>query len=266
MVATAERGGAHMLLGMVPEAHRLHAALVAAFPGYMTAAFAERGYPLDRTSVEAIEEATIRLEAALGAELELPYREQRRGPLELFRTAVRDAARVLEERGIAPLQTSGLMGGLDPYGLVPGSPSVLGDEAHEAHLAWGTAKAAAFVERAVPSAAPPTIVVVAGDRASRGRLVDALSSPGVVAFAARNPAAVDAALSSGPVVGAVVDLDHRAGRAAIDLLTGAGVTTYVFGEHIDDLTETGLLAQGVRRVVEKSELLDDPARYFPLIT
>lgn len=255
-----------MLPAMIPEAYRLHAAMVAAFPDYVTSVFAERGYPLDRHAVETIEHAAVALDWALSEELSLPFRRQRRGPLELFQSAARTTAQVLEEAGIAPLQSSGRMGEIDPYGLVPGSSSALGTEVHEAHLAWGAAKAAAFVETHHPTAKGKVTLVLAGDRSERAALVDALGSSGVVCVSVRNPAGVSDALDESIVLGAVVDLDHRSGREVIRSLLGAGVPTVAFGDGIDDLTETGLRAQGVRTVVERRQLLDDPRRYVPLIT
>ena len=117
-----------------------------------------------------------------------------------------------------------------------------------------------------PVAAEPRTLILAADRSDRERLIGVLGTPGVQAIAARNPAAVDAALSESEVIAAVVDLGHRAARDAIARLTAAGTATYVYGEGIDDLTETGLLAQGVREVVERAEFVANPRRYVPTIT
>ncbi|MEN8234365.1 MAG: hypothetical protein ABFR89_05520 [Actinomycetota bacterium] len=251
---------------MIPEAHRLHAALVTAFPGYVTGVFAERGYPLDRSSVEAIENATAVLDRELADELARPFLEQRRGPLELFRSALRLTARVLEEGGVDPLQTKGLMSEIDPYGLVPGSSSALGPEAHEAHLAWGSAKAAAFMGDQKPAVADPVILILASNRTERAMLVDALESPGIRCVAARNPAAVATAINESSVLTAAVDLAHRSATDVIARLTAAKISTVAFGDAIDDLTETGLRAQGVRTVVGRQQMLEDPRRYIPSVT
>lgn len=84
---------------MVPEANRLHAAFVAALPGYATAVFAERGYPLDRSAVESIDRATALLDVELGSELELPFREQRRSPLEIVRWVLEIPSSALADAG-----------------------------------------------------------------------------------------------------------------------------------------------------------------------
>jgi hypothetical protein len=39
----------------------------------------------------------------------------------------------------------------------------------------------------------------------------------------------------------------------------------VYGDAIDDLIETGLRAQGVRGVVNRRRLLEDPTAFLPLI-
>lgn len=240
--------------------------MVAAFPDYVTAVFAEHGYPLDRRSVEAIGDATAILDRELSDELALPFLEQRRGPLELFRSAVRSTAGVLEEGGITPLQTTGLMGEIDPYGLVPGSSSALGPEVHEAHLAWGTAKAATFIADTGQAEKDPVILILAADRAERAALIEALSSPGVRCIAARNPAAVAGALHDSTVLVALIDLAHRSARTVITDLVAVGVSTVVFDDAVDDLTETGLRAQGVRAVVDRRRLLEEPRRYVPSVT
>jgi hypothetical protein len=51
----------------------------------------------------------------------------------------------------------------------------------------------------------------------------------------------------------------------VERLTKAGVATIVFGTAIDDLTETGLRAAGVKSVVERDRLLTDPQEHLPKI-
>ncbi|MFV9672932.1 MAG: hypothetical protein ACNYZH_06860, partial [Acidimicrobiia bacterium] len=130
---------------MLSEAQSLHTALVAAFPDYVTAVFARQGYPLDRTSAESIEAATAFLDVELGMELEQQYREQRRSPLEIFRAALETVARDLCDAKVPPAASESTFAETDEYGLAPGGPAALGPEAHHAHLAWGAAKASAFM-------------------------------------------------------------------------------------------------------------------------
>jgi hypothetical protein len=250
---------------MVPEAQRLHAAFVAAFPAYATATYSVRGYPLDRDSVESIEWATAVLGAELGSELELPFREQRRSPLEIVRQALAILASALANDGVAPNATTGVLIDDDPYGLMPGSSSDLGQEAHEAHLLWGVTKAAvvAGVDAVIPP--KPTVVVMAATRRDRDDLLALVESRGLRCSAVRNPGAVASAIEDEAVVFALVDLDHRSARDAIAQLTNAGVSVVVYGESIDDLVETGLRAQGVRDVVDRLRFLADPAAFIPVI-
>jgi len=251
---------------MVPEAKRLHAAFVSALPGYVTAVFAERGYPLDRSAVEAIERSTAVLDEELGSELELPFREQRRSPLEIVRWVLGIPGDALADAGVVPTGASGPLRDADPYDLAPGSSSVLGTEAHEAHLRWGVAKAAAFVGRGETAAAEPVVLVMADGRVDREELVLAVQMLGLRPQAVRNPGAVASAIDGGPVVFALVDLAHRSARDAIAQLVEASTPIIVYGDAIDDLVETGLRAQGVRKVVERRRLLADPSAVLPLIT
>jgi len=250
---------------MVPEAKRLHAAFVSALPGYVTAVFAERGYPLDRSAVEAIERATAVLDEELGSELERPFREQRRSPLEIVRWVLGIPGDALADAGVVPTGASGPLRDTDPYDLAPGSSSVLGTEAHEAHLRWGVAKAAAFVGRGETAAAEPVVLVMADGRVDREELMSAVEMLGLRPQAVRNPGAVASAVDGGPVVFALVDLAHRSARDVIAQLVEASAPIIVYGDAIDDLVETGLRAQGVRKVVERRRLLADPSVVLPLI-
>ena len=247
---------------VVPEAQRLHAALVSAFPAYTTGLFADRGYPLDRDVVGAIETATTQLDLELAAELERPFVEQRRTPLEVFASAFDDLAALLEAKSIDQ-PSDGRPD--DPYLLAPGSSAALGDVVQGAHLAWGSAKAAALAGGDPRGPQRPAVVVLTMDRATREQLCHAAGRLGYDCVAARNPSAIAGAVASDAARMAFVDLGHRAAREAVDRLITAGVPTTVFGTGIDDLTETGLLAAGVRSVVERDRLLSRPEEHLPRI-
>ena len=256
-------GWVHILNAMVPEAQRLHSTLVSAFPAYVTAVFTERRYPLNRATALAIEEATAFLDVELAVVLELDYREQRRSPLELFRAALEMLATTLDYAGVSPALTAPATAGGDAYGLAPGSSSVLGSEAHTAHLAWGAAKAAAFTAGRSTTPTDPVILLMASDRGDQSRVVPMLSSPGVECLATRNPAAVAAAVDERPILVAFIDLAHRSARGAVARLLDAGIPTIVYGDDVDDLVETGLRAQGVRKVIDRHDFVADPARFVP---
>jgi hypothetical protein len=256
-------GWVHILTGMVPEAQRLHSTLVSAFPAYVTAVFAERRYPLNRVTASATEEATALFDVELAVVLEQDYREQRQSPLELFRAALAVLAVTLADTGVSPAATQPSTAEGDTYGLAPGSSSVLGTEAHEAHLVWGAAKASAFMaERStVPTA--PAILLVAADRGDQATLVPRLNSPGVDCLVARNPGAVAAAIERRQILVACIDLGHRSARDVVIQLLEVAIPTIVYGDDIDDLIETGLLAQGVRTVVRRGDFVGDPSRFLP---
>lgn len=253
----------HILNAMVPEAQRLHSTLVSAFPAYVTEVFTERGYPLSRTTALAIEEATAFLDVELAIVLEQEYREQRRSPLELFRAALEILAVTLADLGVSPSATGLSTAQGDSYGLAPGSSGALGSDAHEAHLAWGSAKASAFIAGRSTTPAEPAVLLMAADRGERDALVPLLQSPGVECLAARNPAAVALAIERRTVLLAFVDLAHRSSLGAVTQLLEAGIPTFVYGDDVDDLVETGLRAQGVRAVIARADFVADPARFLP---
>ena len=255
----------HILDPMVPEAQRLHSTLVSAFPSYVTAVYTERGYPLNRTSAVAIEEATLFLDSGLAVLLEQEFPEQRRSPLEVFRAALGILASTLADDGVASATAESSMVNGDAYGLAPGSSSALGPEAHEAHLAWGRAKASAFMSERPSTLAAPAILLLAADRGDRGDLVPLLQSPGVACIAARNPGAVVSALERARILIAYIDLAHRSAREAVGHLIEAGVPTVVYGDDIDDLIEMGLLSQGVRTVIRRDAFIANPTRFLPRI-
>jgi hypothetical protein len=247
---------------MVPEAQRLHAALVSAFPAYSTALFADRGYALDRQTVDLIGSATAQLDLDLAEELERPFVEQRRTPLEVFGTALGTLNPVLADAGI---EASPQGRPSDPYALAPGSSAALGEAVQTAHVRWGAAKATALtsVDRHAPPR--PAVIVLTMDRVTRQQLCDAAEKAGYQCHGARNPSAVASALATDAVKLAFVDLAHRAAYESVERLTKAGVPTTVFGTSIDDLTETGLRAAGVKSVVERDRLLSEPGESFPRI-
>lgn len=245
---------------MVPEAQRLHAALVTAFPAYATKRLTEAGSMLDRDVVEAIEVATTQLDLELAAELGKPFVEQQRTPLQLFDQAIGTLTPLLVDAGVDP-HASGRDG--DPFGLAPGSSGVLGDAVQRAHTAWGAAKAAALTGGDPRGPQSPSVVVMTTDRGARQQLCHAAEAAGYACVAARNPSAVAGAIATETLKLGIVDLAHRAARDAIGRLREAGVTTVAFGTRVDDLTETGLLASGVGLVIEREALLAAPADHLP---
>jgi len=238
---------------------------VSAFSAYTTEVFAARGYPMDRRFVEAIEQGSAYLDAELAEDLERPFTEQRRSPLEVFRSALGFVAATLADADAVPPDTGKAAAPDDPYALAPGSSSALGPEAHAAHIAWGTAKAAAFSRKASPNPAVPTVLLLSGDREERSNVRSRIETAGVSCTVARNPGAVVAAIEGDHVVAAAVDLSHPSARDSIGRLVGAGVPTIAYDDAPDDLIETGLRAAGVRAVVRRQDFVADPGRFLPSV-
>lgn len=123
-------------------ARQLIEALVAAYPDHVLTRLGHEDIPgLD----EALAAGAEWLGATLEDLLSRPFREQRRGPLEVFQEAMRFPTDHLATLGRAPAERdpiakSALPG--DLYDLAPASTQDLGEEVWGRHLAWGAAKAA----------------------------------------------------------------------------------------------------------------------------
>ncbi len=97
----------------------------------------------------AIDEGERWLRSSLEDLLALPYRTQRRGPLELFQEAMRFPTEALRDSGLEPVERNEVAATALPgdlFDLAPASSQDLGEDAWHAHLAWGAAKARAFTE------------------------------------------------------------------------------------------------------------------------
>ncbi len=171
--------------------------------------------------VESLDEGEEWLRQALEELLATPYLEQRRGPLELFQEAMSFPTEVLRAAGVRPadrdpIAVSALPG--DLFDLAPASSQSLGEEAWQAHLAWGAAKAAA-----VTSPARPGVRVVSANLLDRSRIESAVRAGGrSVATSATDPASL-----------AVVDLAAPRAIEQIEDLARAGVRVIAFGPHVD---------------------------------
>lgn len=134
---------------MTPVASSLRILLVGAYPAVVRRRLATRGTNPPPGLEGALAEGTAWLDAALGDLLERPYREQRRGPLEVFQEAMRFPTEVLAAAGVEapdrdPVAAGALPG--DSYDLAPASSRDLGEEVWAAHLRWGAEKAAGMAD------------------------------------------------------------------------------------------------------------------------
>ncbi|NNC75242.1 MAG: hypothetical protein HKN93_06990, partial [Acidimicrobiia bacterium] len=129
---------------------RLIDAFLAAFPEYVRGVAGTRGWT-ETDLGEAINSAVTWLRTELNALLSQPFGDQRRSPLELTQEATAIVGEALAAAGLEPPQrdeavAQALPG--DVYGLAPASSAELGEEAWEAHIAWGVAKAQAMKAQA----------------------------------------------------------------------------------------------------------------------
>lgn len=119
-------------------------AFVSAYPGHVAARCSRLG--LETPSV-AVAEGQAWLRRELTELLAQPFSEQRRGPLELFQEAMRFPTEALVDAGVEAVQRSDVARAALPgdiFDLAPASSQDLGEEAWQAHLQWGAAKARAL--------------------------------------------------------------------------------------------------------------------------
>lgn len=228
---------------------RLRDALVAAYPGYVAALLRERGWPEIPESVAA---GAAWLAESLDDLLVQPFAAQGRGPLEVFQEAMRHPNEALARAGAPvperdPAAASALPG--DLYDLAPASSRALGEEVWLAHLAWGTAKAAALsrlrlgvlsanlldvdrIERAVSGR---------GYRVERIRGIEGASTPAVL----------------------FVDLEHPAADDVIRTGSLAGSLVVGYGPHVDDLAMVRARSLGAAAALPRSRFFADPAALLP---
>ncbi len=239
-------------------ARKLHKAFVGAFTPYLKAILVERGLsPIDDDTVSA---ARNWLNDQLAALLSLPFTEQTRSPLEVFQQALEGPNARLAEIGARPplrdpVAVSALPG--DQYGLAPASSSALGEEAFEAHLAWGVAKAAAVAP--LVSGDEGSVVLVSRDLVDRSKFEDAVNGVGLRLevwtaqgdFRPFRPAA------------AFVDLTHPAADEALVLLGEQSVGVTAFGPHVDDEAFARAAELGASQTLPRSTLFKALGQYLP---
>lgn len=230
-------------------ARDLKAAFVAALRPHLEARLAECGWTIPDTEVAAAEAL---LEEALDELLALPFREQRRGPLEVFQEAMAGPTIALERMGATPIDRdpaarSALPG--DLFGLAPASSAELGDEAWRAHLAWGVAKAAA--------ATGPAVGVVSANLLDLDRIERAL--PG------RRVLRVGPDADLGGLAAVFVDLEHADADAMIAAGAVARVRVVAYGPHVDDLALVRARSLGASTVLPRSRFFRDPASQVPAV-
>lgn len=127
----------------------LSEALVRAYRPHVLRTAESRGWTVDPEMAEAIDRGEAWLSETLGDLLSQPYREQRRGPLEVFQEAMLYPTEALSSAGVEPVDRDPTAEAAIPgdvYDLAPASSALLGEQVWQAHLAWGAAKAAAITQ------------------------------------------------------------------------------------------------------------------------
>ncbi len=183
-------------------------------------------------------------------------------PLELVRRATGPVTEALSARDVPPVERDQWDRPNHPedrYGLYPASSQDLGEEAWRLHLDWGLHKAeavAGVVPREIPQSdlSVPTVALFGVPVQERARLQDAVESRGFQTQIWRNPAALEEAATTRPVL-ALVHLGHPAAHDAIRELAGDGIRVVATGEGINDLTRPGLMALGAEEAVTFERLL-----------
>lgn len=221
--------------------------LVAAYRPWVLSRLEELGVAVPLGLESALAEGEAWLEATLGELLERAFAEQGRGPLEVFQEAMRFPTAALEAANVDPVardpaDRSALPG--DRFHLAPASSSALGEEAWQAHLAWGMAKAAAL--------APPLVGCLTRNLMDRARVEEAVKAAGLAMRPWGSLADLEEDVIGRRPVLALVDLEHPQADQGLRRLTEAGVRTAAFGPHVDDLGMARARALGAAEVLPRS--------------
>ena len=250
-----------MDLVMPPESAALCEAFVASFAPYVEAAIESRGIERPPGWGAAVAEGRSWLDDALSSLLSEPLAQQRRSPLEVFQDALRFPTNAIAATGLEPARRDdairrALPG--DHYDLAPASSQDLGDAAWRAHLAWGVAKAkdvAGAVGSGTTTPRPsrrPIVALVGTDLMDRSRIESVVHGVGLSFEVWRNPGAIAEGLESSRPVVVLVDLTHPAADEAIRGASSAGIRTFAFGPHVDDVALVRAQSLGATDAIARS--------------
>jgi len=227
-------------------------AFVAAYRPYVKGRLDAAGLP----AVDgAIDDGAVWLSGALAALLELPYRDQRRSPLEVFQEALVFPTDALAHLGVEPaardpVAVAALPG--DLFGLAPASSQDLGEGAWRAHLAWGAAKADAM---------RPSAILVGRNLLDGSRIAEAAARAGYrLVTAASLPDDVER-----HAIG-FVDLEHPDADEAVRRLTARCGRVIAFGPHIDDFAMTRARSLGASDALPRSRFFSGLGEQFPAVS
>ena len=243
------------------------AALTEAFPSYVDARLPAANLAgMD----EALEQGMTWLRAELTQWAGRRPADQRRGPLQIFQTAMAFPTAALEAAGVpAPQRSEAEARALpgDTYRLAPGSSRDIDDATWKAHVAWGIAKArvvADVVPRTDAGAAAGGVAVVTMSQAHRDAIYAVAGARGLVTRHWRNPGAIAAGLEAERPRWAVVDGNHKAADEAVRRLGAAGSRVLVFTEDPDDIALARWKSLGADAVAGHSEVSAVLERWLPV--
>jgi len=240
---------------MRPESEVLYGAMTEAYRPYVEAMVADRAPEMPLLLDAAIVEGRSWLEAALSDLLSLPFREQHRGPLEVFQDAMRFPTAALTEAGLTPSERdqaaiTALPG--DLFDLAPSSSQALGERVWEVHLAWGAAKAQAFRS---------SIGLLSANLMDVSRVESVAASAGFHLIVWRTASDLDP-LPTRPAM-AFVDLAHGDADAVIEQLSASGLRVIGFGPHVDDLAMVRARTLGAADALARSAFFRNLGRLLP---
>ena len=232
-------------------------AFVDAYPPYVRDRLVASGWSGVDVS-HATEEGKRWLEQELKNLIQLPFAEQRRGPLELFQEALRFPTQHLLEAGIEPVDRDetvrhALPG--DVFDLAPASSRHLGEDAWRAHLAWGAAKAAQLTPP--PS---PQIGYFGTNLMDRSKIEHVAAGRGFDLASFRDVEGLDDAPHT-----VVVDLQAADADEAIRVLADRGSRVVAFGPHVDDVAMMRARTLGATAAMPRSRFFRDPELWLPTL-
>jgi hypothetical protein len=238
-----------------PEGETLRSALVGVYAPYLTAVLKTRGTAVPETLAAAVDEGAVWLDEVLGTLLALPFRDQARGPLEVFQEAMRFPTGALLAAGVQRPQrdeaaASALPG--DHYDLAPASSQDLGEDVWAAHIAWGAAKARAF---------RPSVSLLSGDPMDRSKVEPVVVDAGFRLVVWRDASAVD--LEAVRPVTALIDLSHPDADDVIRAVAESGIRVIGFGSHVDDMALVRARTLGAADALPRSVFFRSLARLLP---
>jgi hypothetical protein len=237
---------------MTDVAHDLIVGLTAAYAPFIMQSLQRQGIDRPGSLVDSIREGEEWLRATLAALLDLPFVEQRRGPLEVFQEAMRFPTAALAAAGVeAVARDPGAVAALpgDLYGLAPASSRQLGEEVWTAHLVWGAAKARMFNR-------PRRVGLVSVNLMDRTRIEGAVVGSGSqLVVLGRRSEPTGAEYEQVPEL-VLVDVTAPDAMAIIGDMKTAGARVVAFGPHVNRASLRSARQAGADEVLARSVFFD----------